>query len=230
MTPTIIRIHILFFSCTIEAPRHQATKTCKCFASIRKDEEHQTLRESNSIGEIRANSMLVEKVKSFKHLGRHVSTKDCDGEAMHHQLKQATRQWGMMSKVLSSKGADARTMATFYATIVLSVLLHGSSTWVLSEGMMGKLKSFHHRCGRWTTGRHVKKESDGTWACPRSEDVLRKMSMPEIDVLITQQRKSYLINSETHLFWNNACLLLHTVVLENKKHGGSYEKRKRTLI
>jgi hypothetical protein len=50
--------------------------------------------------------------------------------------------------ILSSDGADSKTMARFYLAMVQAKLLYGSETWVLSRRLLDRLKHFHARSMR----------------------------------------------------------------------------------
>jgi hypothetical protein len=48
-----------------------------------------------------------------------------------------------MYRILSSDGADSKTMARFYLAVVQAKLLYGSKTWVLSRRLLDRLEHFH---------------------------------------------------------------------------------------
>jgi hypothetical protein len=48
-----------------------------------------------------------------------------------------------MYHILSSDGADSKTMARFYLAVVQAKLLYGSETWVLSRRLLDCLEHFH---------------------------------------------------------------------------------------
>jgi hypothetical protein len=64
------------------------------------------------------------------------------------------------------KGANPKIMGTFYKTIIQSVLLYGSESWVISNHMMRALRSFHWRCAQYITGKHIWQDSNGNWHYP----------------------------------------------------------------
>jgi hypothetical protein len=103
-----------------------------------------------------------ETVQSFKYLGRILEENDGDLPAVEGNLHRARQRWGMIARILSQEGTNAKVMATFYKAVVQSVLLYGSESWVLSEKMMSSLRSFHRR--------HIKKNPVGSWSYPGSKD------------------------------------------------------------
>jgi hypothetical protein len=43
--------------------------------------------------------------------------------------------------------------------------------------MHQKLESFHRRCARFITGRHIRQEVDGSWTYPNSQEVLEEAGL-----------------------------------------------------
>ena len=52
---------------------------------------------------------------------------------------------------------------TFYIDVTQKVLLFGSETWVLTAQMEKALDTLQARVARKLTGRHSRREIDGTW-------------------------------------------------------------------
>ena len=114
----------------------------------------------------------IETVSEFKYLGRIFRNDDSDQGAIDYNLSKARKVWGMVSRVLSQERSNPKIMASFYKAVVQSILLYGSESWVLTKIMWQKLTSFHHRCARFMTGRHIRKLPDDTWEYPNSEITL----------------------------------------------------------
>ena len=64
---------------------------------------------------------------------------DKDEPAVMRNLVQAREKLASMRRFLIGEAAYPRTMATFYMTVVLQVLLHGSESWVLTSNLMRQL-------------------------------------------------------------------------------------------
>ena len=62
-----------------------------------------------------------------------VSEDDDDSTAIRRNIKRALGQWGRSKRLLRRENANTFAMSTFYKVIVLSVLLYGSETWVVSD-------------------------------------------------------------------------------------------------
>lgn len=130
----------------------------------------------------------IENVKDFRYLGRVLSSDDKDLTTMERNLTRARYTWARFSKVLCRAGAEPRKMASFYRAVVQSVLLFGSETWVLTQPMQQRLDSFHKRCARYITGRHIRQNPDGTWTYPPSDAVLEEAGLWTIQKYIARRR------------------------------------------
>jgi hypothetical protein len=129
----------------------------------------------------------LQSVQEFKYLGRILNENDCDDSAINQNLKRACERWGRIGRILSKKGANAKT-GIFYKTLVQSVLLYGSETWVISKQMLRMLKSFRCRCARFITGKHIWQDKEGNWHHPSSKEVLEMAGLKEIEIYIEQRK------------------------------------------
>ena len=78
-----------------------------------------------------AKGCLLERVESYKYLGRILSMDNNDIIAVHSQLAKARRDWARVSKVLRAQNAASRVCSHFYKAVVQGVLLFGSESWTL---------------------------------------------------------------------------------------------------
>jgi hypothetical protein len=119
--------------------------------------------------EFTVNGKPIEIVDEFEYfLGRIVRKHDKDEPAVvMRNLAQARAKWASMRRLLVKDAADPKTMATFYRTVVLYVLLyHGSESWVLTSDLMRQeLRSFHRRCCQGLTGDFIRQDEEGEWIC-----------------------------------------------------------------
>jgi hypothetical protein len=147
------------FSSTAASASHRETAFCKnetaTYQKRKTFEENQRMAAETVFT---ANGEPIETVKDFKYLGRILSDNDSDEACVERNLKRAKGKWGMVCRILSSEDASPKVTGTFYKTIVQSVLLYGSESWVLTKPMIRKLTSFHRRCARYITGIHIKTE------------------------------------------------------------------------
>jgi hypothetical protein len=165
-------------------PKHQATKDCKKSAATRQRRHDAVEQEVAEATIFYIDGRPIKNVKEFKYLGRILDDEDDDSPAIARNLKRARQKWGMIGRILSKEGASPQAMATFYKAILLSVLLYGSESWVISKSMLRSLESFHRRCARYITGRHIRENADGTWTCPDSSTTLSMAGLLPIDQYI----------------------------------------------
>ena len=135
-------------------------------------------------------NVTIKRVYSFKYLGRILEHSDNDNLAAENQLRKARARWSRVGRVLSSEKADPKVMGYFYKAIVQAVLLYGSESWTLSEGMLRRIRSFHSRVARFLCNRHIRCNEDGTWEYPHTEEVLESAGLFSIDEYIRRRRAS----------------------------------------
>lgn len=189
------------FSKTVGA-EHLATKMCKEATARRQKQAVAAEHE-----EIKANVVFtvdgkpIEIVEEFKYLGRVVTSQDRDEPAVMRNLARAREKWASMRRFLIQDKVDPKTMAVFYRTVVLYVLLYGSETWVLTSDLMRQLRSFHRRCCRGLTGEFIHQDEDGEWICPKSEEVLEKAGVLTIEEYIQRRRETIMSYAETRTIY-----------------------------
>jgi hypothetical protein len=168
---------------------HQDTWNCmKGQTAIMKREEKVIQQKAVEEVVFTIDGTPIENVEEFLYLGRILQNKDDDGPTVRRNLRRARNRWAQLRHLLTREGANPRVMASFYKAIVQAVLLYGSESWVLSERHWKDLRSFHNRCARHITGMHIRKNQDGTFTFPKTEEVLREAGLWSIEEYI-QRRK-----------------------------------------
>ena len=156
---------------------HQGSKQC-VYAKMRQEKRKMKEENLKAVERVfKIGDQPVERVSYFKYLGRILTQDDRDWTAIAANIRKARQRWGMVARILSREGATTKTMGYFYKSIVQSVLLYGSETWVVTEQARKSLNTFHHRCARYISGHHIKKNPDDTWEYPRSEEVLEECGL-----------------------------------------------------
>ena len=177
-----------FFMNNANSPRHQDTAVCEQY-TIRRERyfkaQHQLEAEEVTF---QIAGVEIERVSSFRYLGRVLDENDDDTHALTRQLARARARWGRIASVLRSEGVNPRAMGYFYKAVVQAILLYGSETWVLTNFQLKKLRSFHARVARYLTGRHIRQNKDGTWVHPPTADVLEEAGLETIDEYIKRRR------------------------------------------
>jgi hypothetical protein len=112
-----------------------------------------------------------------------------------------------MYRILSSDGADSKTMACFYLAVVQVKLLYGSKTWVLSRHLLNCLEHFHAPCARYIAHRHICRLPDNTWEYPPMLEILDACSLSTIETYIAN-RKTTLLNhyAQSHSALYHRCI------------------------
>ena len=87
----------------------------------------------------------LEKVTTFRYLGRVFTAVDDDRHQVVGNLGKARNSWGRFSLILSREGADPKVSGKFYKAVAQAVLLFGEEAWVLTRRMERALDSFQHR-------------------------------------------------------------------------------------
>ena len=93
-------------------------------------------------------------------------------------------------------------MASFYKAIVQSVLLYGSESWVITQKMLHSLQSFHQRCARFITGRHIWMDVNGHWTYPSSGVTLNHAGLLPIEDYIKSRKASIMKYAEARPIYN----------------------------
>ena len=146
--------------------RHQKTITCRRLRKRRENKGLQDLQANGGKVAFRIYGKEIERVREFTYLGRILTENDDDTKAIESQILKARTTWGSIVNILKQEGANPKTMAVFYRTVVQAVLLYGAETWVVSDTNLKKLRAFHHRAVRYMTRCHIRKLGDGEWEYP----------------------------------------------------------------
>jgi hypothetical protein len=189
-------------------PKHFATRACRTQAArfVERDRlARQAIQATNLVFYV--GKVPLENVTEYKYLGRPLSADDSDNAAVSLNISKATRTWFGMYRILSSDGADSKTMARFYLAVVQAKLLYGSETWVLSRRLLDRLEHFHARCARYIAHRHIRRLPDNTWEYPPTLEILDACSLSTIQTYIAK-RKTTLLNhyAQSHSALYRRCI------------------------
>ena len=106
-------------------------------------------------------------------------------------LKKTRKRWFRIEKLLKRKEANAKIMGTFYKTIIQTLLLYGSETWVINNTNLQKLKSFHNKCARQMCKNNIRYDPEkDVWHHPKTENVLKQCGLLPIEHYIQQRRNT----------------------------------------
>ena len=120
------------------------------------------------------------------YLGSMIS-RDCSDEAdVNMRIQKAGNAFGSLRKCLfSSTQVTPKVKGIVYCAFILAILLYGAECWSLTEYLLNKIRSFHHRCvrsmcrvSRYHTRIHR----------IRTIDLLKRLSISSIDTYICKQQ------------------------------------------
>ena len=168
--------------------KHIESATCRRLAVRRQNEVLQDQQATAGNVKFYIKGKEIERVKEFEYLGRIISDNDDDTKCIDNAIKKARRQWNCIGKMLKREGANAETMAKFYITIVMAVLLYGSESWTITNKNKLKLQSFHNRALRYISGKHIKKVNEDKWEYPNHEELLEICKLHPIERYIERRR------------------------------------------
>jgi Reverse transcriptase (RNA-dependent DNA polymerase)/Ulp1 protease family, C-terminal catalytic domain len=152
--------------------RHIGSKLCQLGAKLKAQRAHiEKLRLEREIT-IKIGNATLPTVPEFCYLGRILTATNSDWPAVHKNLLKARSKWALISRPLIKTGVSPRYIGYFYKSIVQSVLLYGSESWVLTTPMLKALNGFHHRIARKISGLMPTRIDDNNWYYPPIEDAL----------------------------------------------------------
>jgi hypothetical protein len=102
--------------------------------------------------------------------------------------------WGRLQRLLTKDCADTKSMSSIYKAAVQAVLLYGSETWVLTGAMEKTLQSFHRKCARYITGKHIRPDLNAPegkiWICSPSKGILEEACLLPVQEYIKQRQST----------------------------------------
>ena len=103
----------------------------------------------------------LEPVDTFTCLGRIIPYNNSDLAAVYHNLRNAQRRWGEISKVLTKTIELVHARGILYKEVVEMVLLYGCKSWVVTGAILKILEDFHHQSARRIAGMTARCTEDG---------------------------------------------------------------------
>ncbi len=149
---------------------------------------------------------VLERVKSFRYLGRILAQDDEDIRAVRNQIKKACGTWARVGQVLQTDNTPPKVGAMFYKAVVQSVLLYGSETWNLVKTTLAWLEGFHIRAAYRMAKKHKpRKGPNHVWVYLATSNVLKECGMNSIAHYIGVRRETtfstWWIGQSTHRAW-----------------------------
>ena len=178
------------FQRNVNTMHHLQSEDCKKYAEIRRNRRFDTCQMAAKNVRFKVKGENIKMVQSFKYLGRVLQYNDDDLTAVESQLVKARGVWGRIGKIIKKKSlSNPRIMGIFYKVIVQTVLLYGAESWVLGTHARNKINSFHHRCSRFITGRHISLEGE-TWIYPSRVSTLAEADLLGVEDYIVSRKNT----------------------------------------
>ena len=146
-------------------PRHRTSQTCQDGQARRAQREAREMVRQARERVFRVNGVPLQRVDTFKYLGRPLASTDDDWPAIHGNLAKARKRWGIICRVLVRENANARVSGYFYKAVVQqSVVLYGCKTWTLDEAKLNALRGFYNcLTGGIAHKRGIRDPRTGVW-------------------------------------------------------------------
>ena len=103
----------------------------------------------------------------------------------------------MISRVFRRVGANGRVSGMFCKAAVMSVLLHGSESWVWTQSMVKTVEGFHNRVARRLSGMVPTRSPGGQWDYPPIEEAREAALLCPIEHYINVRRAKVWNQAET---------------------------------
>lgn len=163
----------------------------------------------------------ISYVDEFKYLGRMVTAKDSDMQALFRAVRQATFRWHQLSHILRQKTLDKGSKKHLTTVIIHSALLFGSETWVMDKVKLRILRSFQQRILRssFSVRGHV---VDGTYHLPPRERVLRVADVEDVGQTLLRRRLAFYTRT---LSRNEEFLPLKRLIVSFEEPGAETHQR-----
>jgi len=190
--------------------QHRDSKRCQKgrVRKRRREREIQNIRDQEATFTVQGSTL--DNVDTFLYLGRVIACDDTDWPAVQKNLSKARKRWAQFSRLLRREGANPRVSGLFYKAAVMSVLLYGSETWVISKPILTALDGFHHRCARSITKRHFRYfPEEDRWEHPPVTATLEAAGLFNIEKYLAR-RLRYLLEYAKDRPLVQECLDLHS--------------------
>jgi len=140
---------------------------------------------------------------------------DTDDRAVRENITKARACWGQLCRLLTRQGASRRVMGLFYKATIQAVLLYGAETWSLTQPLLRRLCSFHHRCARYLARSPMTQKEDGTWVSPPSETVLEQAGLFTIEEYIARRLATILPFAQSQVIYGECHMASITQMAAN---------------
>jgi hypothetical protein len=174
------------------ATRHRTSQTCRDGQARSAQREAREMVRQARERVFRVNNVPLQRVDTFKYLGRPLASTDSDWPAINRNLAKARKRWGRIRRVIVREGANARVSGYFYKAVVQSVVLYGCETWTLDEAKLNALRGFHNRITRSIAHkRGTRNPQTGEWSYPPIATAREKAGIFSMEHYLHARQRSF---------------------------------------
>ena len=130
----------------------------------------------------------LDPVVVFPYLGHMFSYNNRDWATLHHNLHKARRQWEMVEKVVPKTGEMVWASVMLYKSVVKSLLLYRSESWLVMGLMIKVIEGFFHRVARRIKGVTAQRTTVGKCKFPLVTEALETVGIYPIKKYIQQRQ------------------------------------------
>ncbi len=111
--------------------------------------------------------------------------------AISANIQKSKRRWVQVRKVLTIGKLSSKSVANYYKTVIQSVLLYGAETWVISQTMWQRLRTFHNGAARdISRKRIIVDEENGEYQYPDMETIFTDINLLPIEEYIRRRKET----------------------------------------
>ena len=88
--------------------------------------------------------MAIERVRSFKYLGSHVTEGNEMDTEVNYRIQTANKCYYSLQTLMKSRGISMRTKLRTYNSIIKPIVLYGCETWALTQRQESRLLVFEN--------------------------------------------------------------------------------------
>ena len=103
---------------------------------------------SKSKRQLTINEQEIERVQQYQYLGSVITEDGGADKDVDSRIRKARGSFTLLNKVWSCNSYSSTTKINIFKACVLSVLLYGCETWLVTEAIKSKLQVFVNRCLR----------------------------------------------------------------------------------
>jgi hypothetical protein len=123
-----------------------------------------------------------------KYLGSIIHYDLGSARTIQHRIQLATAAANRLRKVLRNKHISLRVRGTFLQATVLTILLYSCESWILTDTLLAKLRTFYHDCCRTAVGTTRRRAALNGQHLSGKGGIFEKLHLAPLDVYLKHRR------------------------------------------